>query len=178
MSVVAPDTDKVLAPVKSKVDPEPIINVVAESGVPIVTLLEIVGDAIVTELVPEMDCAFVVKETTPAPDRLKVPPLVIPPRNSKGAAVAHVKPPVPFTVTLPMKSLLPLAAVTSKVPVIFEVVETVKTPVLLFVNVTPEPMVRILRVIEPVPEMVWLPVKVVVPVPRFNRRVEFCTNPF
>jgi len=73
--VVAPETESVLAPVKSKVDPKPIINVVAERGVLIVTLLEMVGAPIVTGLEPEMDCAFVVNETAPVPVRLKVVPL-------------------------------------------------------------------------------------------------------
>lgn len=102
----------------------------------------------------------------PLPVSETVPLFTIPFLNSNVAAVDEVREPVPEMVGVPVKSFKPDAPVKESVPSIVEVVETVNATVLLFVMVIPAGMERLLSVIAPAPEMVWLlVVKLMAPVP-------------
>jgi hypothetical protein len=110
--------------------------------------------------------AVVEKVVIPVPEMEKVPLLVIPALNSKGEFPEEVSEPVPEMVGVPAKSFKPDAPVKESVPSIVDVVETVNAAVLLFVKVIPAGMERLLSVIAPAPETVWLlVVKLMAPVP-------------
>ncbi len=102
----------------------------------------------------------------PLPVSETVPLLTIPFLNSNVGAVDEVSEPVPEMVGVPAKSFKPDAPVKESVPSIVDVVETVNAAVLLFVKVIPAGMERLLSVIAPAPETVWLlVVKLMAPVP-------------
>ena len=102
----------------------------------------------------------------PLPVSETVPLFTIPFLNSNVAAVVEFSEPVPEMVGVPVKSFKPDAPVKETVPSIVDVVETVNAPVLLLVMVIPFGTERLLSVIAPPPETVWLlVVKLMAPVP-------------
>ena len=86
--------------------------------------------------------AVVEKVVIPVPEMEKVPLLVIPALNSKGAFPEEVRDPVPEMVGSPVNNFSPVAPEKASAPLIVEVVVTVNAAVLLFVMVIPEEMER------------------------------------
>ena len=101
------------------------------------------------------------KVFAPVPLKVIVPLLVIPARNSKGTMLDPVRLPPEFTVSRPVKSLVPVAPLTSQFPLRDVVPETVNAPVWEWVTVFPAPNDREGSVTVPPPARVDKSAKVV-----------------
>ena len=133
-----------------------VIPPVPSSAVPTVSVLLLVRVIVVTvilgsEKVPVSAWLLVLKVWRPVP-AVKTPLLMMPPANVTGELVLLFQVPALFTVTSPVKVLVPVELFSNRVPV---------TPV---VPVTANPVVKLFRVNTPA-VMVRLPATVVVPLP-------------